>query len=86
MAHFAKIVDGVVTQVIAVSNDEVPNEAAGQAYIAALGLEGEWVQTSYNGNPIDGQDRGPYAGGGFTWDGTQFIPPSNPTPDIEETP
>jgi hypothetical protein len=81
MAHFARVQNGIVTDVIAVSNEEVPDEAAGQAFIASVGLEGDWVQTSYNGNPIDGQDRGPYAGIGYTWDGTVFA-----APIIEETP
>ena len=81
MAHFARVQNGIVTDVIAVSNEEVPDEAAGQAFIASVGLEGDWVQTSYHGNPIDGQDRGPYAGIGYTWDGTVFA-----APIIEETP
>ena len=48
MAHFAQIENGTVTQVIFVANDYAPNEAAGQAFIASLGIEGEWIQTSYN--------------------------------------
>jgi sulfur carrier protein ThiS len=85
MAHFAQVENGIVTTVIAVSNDEVPNESTGQAFLASLGLLGEWVQTSYNGNPIEGQDRGGYAGIGYTWDGTTFTP-ETVTTDIEETP
>jgi hypothetical protein len=52
MAHFAKIENDTVTQVIVVSNDncgggEFPeNEPVGQAFLASLGLEGEWKQTS----------------------------------------
>lgn len=45
MAHFAKIVDGIVTQVVVVDN---ANEANGQEYLNGLGLEGTWVHTSYN--------------------------------------
>ena len=56
MAHFAKIVDGVVTQVVVVANE---HEAYGQEYLNGLGLEGEWIQTSYNGN-----FRGKFAGMG----------------------
>jgi hypothetical protein len=48
MAHFAKIENNIVTAVIAVSNDNAPTESAGQAFIASLGIEGEWKQTSYN--------------------------------------
>lgn len=59
MAHFAKIENGIVTNVIVVANDDCGggdfpgSEPIGQAHIAALALndsrlEGEWVQTSYN--------------------------------------
>jgi hypothetical protein len=47
MAHFAKIENGTVTQVVVVDNAE---ELRGQEYLNALGLEGTWVQTSYNAN------------------------------------
>lgn len=69
MAHFAKIENGVVSQVIVVANDdcgggEMPDsETVGQDFIASLGLEGEWRQTSYNNN-----FRGKYAGIGMTYD------------------
>lgn len=76
MAHFARIQDGTVRQVIVVSNDDAPTEAAGKAFITSIGLTGEWVQTSYNGNPIEGQDRGGFAGIGMTWDGEKFMNPS----------
>lgn len=54
MAHFAKIENGIVTEVIVVGNDlcgggEFPeSEPIGQAFIASLGIEGDWKQTSYN--------------------------------------
>jgi hypothetical protein len=69
MAHFAKINNGTVSQVIFVSNDDCAggdfpeSESAGQAFIASLGLAGEWKQTSYNNN-----FRGLYAGIGNTYD------------------
>lgn len=69
MAHFAKVENGIVQQVIVVSNDDCAggslpeSEPAGQEFIASLGLEGEWIQTSYNGN-----FRGAYAGVGSTYD------------------
>jgi hypothetical protein len=76
MAHFAQVNDdNIVQQVIVVSNDDAPTEAAGKAFIASIGLDGEWVQTSYNNNPIEGQDRGKYAGIGDLWDGEQFTSP-----------
>jgi len=82
MAHFAKIENDKVTQVIVVSNDDAPTEVAGQEFIASLGLVGEWVQTSYNNNPIEGASRGKYAGIGDTWNGTEFVAPVSP--EIEE--
>ena len=69
MAHFARISNGTVRQVIVISDDVAPdpapdNEQQGQAFIAdVLGLAGEWKQTSYNGN-----FRGVYAGIGYTYD------------------
>ncbi len=75
MAHFAKIENGIVREVIVVGNDDAPTEAAGQAFIASIGLAGTWIQTSYNNNPIEGASRGKYAGIGDTWDGTVFASP-----------
>jgi hypothetical protein len=54
MAHFAKIEDGVVTQVIVVDNKDcadatgVEKESIGIAFCERL-LGGTWKQTSYNG-------------------------------------
>jgi hypothetical protein len=69
MAHFAKVKNNIVEQVIVVANSDCgdldfpASEPVGQAFIASLGIEGEWLQTSYNGN-----FRGRYAGIGFTYD------------------
>jgi hypothetical protein len=52
-----------------VSNDDCgggtfpESEPIGQTFIASLGLEGQWLQTSYNNN-----FRGCYAGIGFEYD------------------
>jgi len=73
MAHFAKIENGIVREVIVVGNGDAPTEAAGKAFLASIGLSGEWVQTSYNSNPIEGQDRSKYAGIGDIWNGEQFV-------------
>lgn len=73
MAHFAKIKNGTVAEIIVVSNDDAPTETDGQAFIASCGLDGEWVQTSYNGNEVEGASRGKFAGIGDTWTGTEFI-------------
>lgn len=75
MAHFAEVRNGRVVNVIVIGNDDAPTEAAGKAFIASIGLAGEWVQTSYNSNPIEGQDRGKYAGIGDLWNGSQFVSP-----------
>lgn len=66
MAHFAKIEEGVVTQVVVVDNE---HEANGEEFLNSLGLEGIWVQTSYNAN--FGKK---FAGIGDTFDGTNFKP------------
>jgi hypothetical protein len=61
MAHFAKIENNIVTQVIVIDNQF---EQQGQSWINnTLGLEGEWMQTSYNDN-----FRGNFAGNGYTYD------------------
>lgn len=69
MAHFAKIEDDVVTQVLRVPDE---HEADGQGYLNSLGLDGEWVQTSYNGNI-----RGVYAAIGYSYNREldKFVPP-----------
>jgi len=63
MAHFAQIIGGTVAQIIVVHNNDAPTESDGKAFIASLGLAGEWVQTSYNNNI-----RKQYAGIGYTYD------------------
>jgi hypothetical protein len=70
MAHFAKVIDGVVDQVIVADTKEW----------CEANLGGTWVQTSYNthgnvhtlgGTPMHKN----YAGVGYTWDGTGFAAP-----------
>lgn len=70
MAHFAKIDENnVVLEVIVIANDDCDggdfpsSEPVGQAFIASLGISGDWKQTSYNG-----QFRGRYAGPGYKYD------------------
>lgn len=81
MAHFAKIKNGKVAEVIVIGNEQASTEAEGKAFIASCGLDGEWVQTSYNNNPIEGASRGKFAGIGDIWNGTVFVAPVSP--DIE---
>ncbi len=74
MAHFAKIENNKVTSVIVVSNDDCgggnfpESEPIGQAFLASLGLEGEWKQTSYNA-----KFRGVYASPGWSWDSVNNV-------------
>ena len=74
MAHFAKVCDGIVTQVIVAEADFF------NSFVDTS--PGEWIQTSYNthggvhlngGTPL----RKNYAGIGFTYDRERdaFIPP-----------
>jgi hypothetical protein len=74
MSHFAKVVDGTVTQVI------VAEPEFFQTFVDSS--PGEWLQTSYNthggqhsngGTPL----RKNYAGVGYSYDRTKdaFIPP-----------
>jgi hypothetical protein len=77
MAHFAELAGNTVVQVIVVNNADCGNlefpesEPVGQAFIASIGLSGEWKQTSYNHN-----FRGTYAGIGYTYDADldKFVP------------
>jgi hypothetical protein len=66
MSHFAKIENGLVTQVIVAEQDFIDTQ------------EGQWVQTSYNtiGNThTQGKTplRGNYAGIGYTYDQTNDV-------------
>ena len=78
MAHFAQVTDNIVRNVIVINNSdcgggEYPDsEPIGQAFIAALGIDGNWLQTSYNNN-----FRGTYAGQGMTYDPVldEFVSP-----------
>lgn len=85
MAHFAKVSNSVVEQVIVVANSDCAggslpeSEPAGQAFLASLGLAGEWKQTSYNAN-----FRGKFCNTGDTWNGTDFVAPVTPELPIEE--
>jgi len=83
MAHFAQVTDNIVRNVIVVNNsdcgggDYPDSEPIGQAFIAAIGIDGDWLQTSYNNN-----FRGQYAGQGMTYDPVldQFVSPQTEEP------
>ena len=76
MAHFAKIEDGIVRQVVVINNEVITDEkgkdqeSLGAEFCAEL-FGGTWIQTSYNA-----KFRGKYAGVGDTWDGTNFVSPT----------
>jgi hypothetical protein len=70
MAHYAKVEDGIVTQVIVADGPDWCEQNLG----------GEWVQTSYNthGGVHSGGKfaiHKNYAGVGFTFDGVGFAAP-----------
>jgi len=84
VAHFAQIDEyQIVRNVIVIDNsdcaggDYPDSEPIGQAFIAAIGIDGEWLQTSYNNN-----FRGTYAGQGMTYDPTldEFVSPQPEEP------
>jgi len=56
MAHFAQVQDNIVRDVIVIDNSdcgggEFPeSEPIGQEFIADIGIDGDWLQTSYNNN------------------------------------
>ena len=64
MAHFAEIKNDIVQRVIVIDNkdcgggDFPESEPIGQSFIASLGIDGNYLQTSYNNN-----FRGMYASG-----------------------
>jgi hypothetical protein len=70
MAHFARVEDNVVKEVIVINNEVLENkpfpesEPIGIAFCKSLyGADTEWLQTSYNKN-----FRGRYAGAGSVYD------------------
>ena len=70
MAHFARIENGIVGEIIVVNNEvlldenEIEQESIGIAFCKSLfGDDSEWIQTSYNGN-----FRGKYAAAGDRYD------------------
>jgi len=83
MAHFAQVQEGIVRNVIVIDNsdcgggDYPDSETIGQAFIASIGIDGDWLQTSYNNN-----FRGQYAGQGMTYDPVldEFISPQPEEP------
>jgi ribonuclease E len=89
MSHYAKVENGLVTQVIVAEADFIST--------GALGDPAAWVQTSYNtrggvhydqnGQPDAQGQRGNYAGIGYTYDTTNdvFIAPQPSEAHILDT-
>jgi hypothetical protein len=84
MALFARVENNIVLEVIVIANSDCDNlpfpdsEPIGQAFVASMGMTGEWLQTSYVG-----AFRGLYCGAGFTFDESlgeygEFVPPVQP--------
>ena len=73
MSHFAKVIDGIVTEVLVIEQDVIDTGLFGDPAM--------WVQTSYNtfaGQHPEGRPlRKNYAGIGFTYDTARdaFVPP-----------
>jgi hypothetical protein len=73
MAHFARLEDNIVREVIVVNNEvlldenNVEQESLGAQFCTDT-FGGEWKQTSYNGN-----FRGSFAGSGMIYDPVQDV-------------
>ena len=91
MSHFAKVEDGVVTQVLVVEQEFIDTGALGDA--------NQWVQTSYNTrggkhyDPNTGEEdsgtplRKNYAGKGYTYDSVKdafYAPQPYPSWTLDE--
>ena len=74
MAHFTKVEDGIVVQVLVIGNDDITDkngdeqESLGIALCNKLYGDATWVQTSYNHN-----FRKQYAGKGYAYDSENDI-------------
>jgi hypothetical protein len=80
MAHFARVEDNIVREVIVVNNEVLENkpfpesESIGVAFCKSLyGEDTDWKQTSYNAS-----FRGKYAGSGDRYDAEldEFVSPT----------
>ena len=86
MAHFAKLENDIVVDVIVVSNDDCgggnfpESEPIGQEFLASLGLTGLWLQCSYHAN-----FRGCWPNAGFTFDANlnEFVAPPIPPEPVD---
>ena len=85
MAHFAEMLGNDVASIIVVNNVDIDggefpeSEPLGQAFLAACGISGDFLQCSYSGSFRDA-----YPGPGWTYDPAldEFIAPPIPTPEV----
>jgi hypothetical protein len=70
--YFAQVIDGVVTHVAVVTTEFMA--ANPERYL------GTWHETFID---VEGKT---YAGIGYTWDGTDFVPPVVELPVVESAP
>lgn len=77
MAHFAEVIDGIVSRVLVVSNRDITDAEGNEKPVLAIDVlpptDGQWIQTSYSGS-----FRACYAGIGYTYDpiADVFVPPA----------
>lgn len=83
MAHAARIESGIVREVIVVPDnlDATESDAAIEAYIHGIGLQGKWIRTSYNA--ATNGFRGTYAGIGYTYDADADVFVAPAAPEVE---
>ena len=86
MAYFAKVIDGVVTNVHTVATAVITDpdgqqvEALGQAFLSDLwgGEPAAYIRTHYPVDQPTPYPRGCFAGVGYLWDGNVFATPTAP--------
>lgn len=77
MAHFAEVLNGVVSRVVVVNNADITDADGIEQPVLAIDFlpptDGQWIQTSYSGS-----FRSYYAGIGYTYDpiADVFAPPA----------
>jgi hypothetical protein len=83
MAHFAYVIDGIVNHVEVVVNEIITtdkgneSELRGKRFLVSVypeTPEDNWIQCSYSGSM-----RGCFPSKGYTWDGSNFSPPIEPS-------
>lgn len=86
MAHFAEVLNGVVSRVVVVNNADITDADGIEQPVLAIDFlpptDGQWIQTSYSGS-----FRSCYAGIGYTYDpiADVFAPPAPAESLTDET-